>query len=563
MPTSVSLPSLLCRSAAREAGGPSAFLHVFVLIAIVVVVYVILPSDLTIRGEESRRATVAMAMTATSDWIVPRQQGDPNFMSARPPLQSWLIAIVGMVRGQVDAVAIRLPSAMAVLLTVLLIYYYCGTFLSGTGAFAAAAAFATMGQVMELGRLGETDALFTLFISSSLLLWHAGITRRWNRGVTWSMAWLSVALAALTKGPQAPVYFIGSVAIYLLMTRQWRIAFTWSNVLGMTVAIVVTGIWHVPFILTMGLDGLRHVYTGDVSLYLKDWNLGRVAEHYTTFPIRVLGSLLPWSLFFLYFANEDIRLRLSASRDHLLFLAVCLTVSFMPLWLVPGAHTRFFMCMYPCLAVLLGVVIDRSTQGGSATLWSKTLAGCAIGFAAFGTIVAGASILAPGTPILAQPRAVAFMVVLASFALGALAWWSRTAGSGFRASAGVLSIATFTGLVYAGLVTNHLVQRSVDTAAQLAELKRRLPHDVHLESIGTIPHLFAYHYKEPIPMRPPLTGGEAIDSDVFFCTVREPSFPYEEIARINCDRNQSASPQNVVIVGRSCPPMLGAGIAAK
>src|SRR5262249_47981803 len=127
-------------------------------------------TDLSIRGEESRRALVAREMLQTGDWIVPRCQGVPLF--SRPPLQNWLIALVGLMRGDIDAVALRLPSDCAMLLTVILIYGYARTFLSRTGALTAGAAYASMGQVLELGRTGKTDALFTLFVSGSLLLWH-------------------------------------------------------------------------------------------------------------------------------------------------------------------------------------------------------------------------------------------------------------------------------------------------------------------------------------------------------------------------------------------------------
>ena len=53
-------------------------------------------------------------MLASGDFIVPRQQGLP-FLS-RPPVQNWAIALVSLVRGKTDPVAIRLPSVLAVLL---------------------------------------------------------------------------------------------------------------------------------------------------------------------------------------------------------------------------------------------------------------------------------------------------------------------------------------------------------------------------------------------------------------------------------------------------------------
>ena len=54
-------------------------------------------------------------------------------------------------------------------------------------AFVAALAYASMGQVLQIGRMGESEALFTLLVSASLLLWHLGYMRGWPPLATWSI----------------------------------------------------------------------------------------------------------------------------------------------------------------------------------------------------------------------------------------------------------------------------------------------------------------------------------------------------------------------------------------
>ena len=137
---------------------------------------------LSIRGEESRWATVAMEMRRSGDWVVPRQQGEP-FLS-RPPMGSWLIAIAASMRGEFDAVAVRLPSILAVLATALLIYGYGRSFLGRGAALATAAGFAAMPEVLQMGRLAESDAVFTLFLGGSLIVWHWGHSRGWPAALT-------------------------------------------------------------------------------------------------------------------------------------------------------------------------------------------------------------------------------------------------------------------------------------------------------------------------------------------------------------------------------------------
>ncbi len=95
-------------------------LELALLVVLVVGAYFTRMTSLTVRGEESRRGLIAREMLNTGDWIVPRCQGVPLF--SRPPLQNWLIAAVGIVRGDVDIFALRFPSDCAILMTVILVY---------------------------------------------------------------------------------------------------------------------------------------------------------------------------------------------------------------------------------------------------------------------------------------------------------------------------------------------------------------------------------------------------------------------------------------------------------
>ena len=159
-------------------------------------------------------------MIASDDWIVPRQQG--TIFPERPPLNSWLMALVGLVRGDVDLVAIRLPSSLATLALTLLIYAYARQWMSWLASFSAAAMYATFGQVLALGRLGESEAVFALLVAGSLLVWHWGYLRGWPPSVAWSAGYALAALGALAKGPQAPVYFVLATGAYLILRRDWR-----------------------------------------------------------------------------------------------------------------------------------------------------------------------------------------------------------------------------------------------------------------------------------------------------------------------------------------------------
>ena len=192
--------------------------ELWLLVLLLAGMYLTNLDGITIRGEESRRGRIAWEMLHSGNWVVPTMQDRPVFY--RPPLQNAFIAGVASIHGEVDAWSLRLPSVAAILLMVIIIYGYARSFLSRLGAFASALGFASMGQVLELGRLGETEAVFTLFVAGSLLTWRWCLNTGTSPWLMWMLSYALAAAATLTKGPQAPMYFVGGVWMFLIVTRR-------------------------------------------------------------------------------------------------------------------------------------------------------------------------------------------------------------------------------------------------------------------------------------------------------------------------------------------------------
>lgn len=462
-------------------------------------------TDLSIRGEESRRGRIAWEMIHSGDWLVPRVQGLPRL--SRPPLQYWTIALIGEWRGAVDAVAVRLPSVLATLLTVLLIYGYGRCWMSRIGAFASAVSFATFAQVLQLGRLGETEALFTFLLSGALLCWHAGVLLRWNPWTLWSVAYVFAAAATLTKGPQAPVYFAGGVGLFLLVTRNWRWAVSWSHAAGIALYLAIVGAWQIPFSQALGQQKVSYVYLSEVAKRFEDTHWGTIISHLTLFPFEiVVGCLFPWSLLLLAYSRKSFRSQIGEAKSPLIFLAGCIAVAFPTVWIPPEARARYFMPLFPCFALLCGYVIEQTSQTASTKIpnW--------------------------------------------------LAFWRA------RPKLGVAIVACLLGGLYVGPLMSYQVARSRDAASDVAHLKQMLPPNSDLASFGVVHHLFSYHYGDDIAYHAWPGDITEVDPDLeYFCfdafRSRPKSLPFAwtEVARVNCDRNDRSKPECEVIIGRRLP----------
>lgn len=515
--------------------------------------------EVPLRGEETRRAGIAIEMIQSGDWLVPQMQGSPVYF--RPPLQNWAIGLAGLLRGDVDPIAIRWPSVVSVILLGLLIYAYTRTCVGRLGALAAGVAFITMGQVLELGRLGETDPLLAFLLGGSLLIWHYGRMRGWSPVWFWIAGYLLAGLATLTKGAQGPAYFGAAIGVFLLWTGRWREAFRWSHLAGILVFVAVLGLWHVPYYYALGWEGLRRIYWDDLGVRFggSQWIAVR---HLASYPLEVLGCLLPWSVLLIAYLDRGFRNSLKTVREQVLFVACSIAVTFPSCWFATHARGRYFMALYPCFAVLIGLVVQHCCEAAPTqrwrALWSWFLTTLSL------LILGGGVSLAVMASIrqdaLGQPVWFVVVYLVASMALAAATWWSSRSNDMARAALGVLSVAAFLGLTSTGAMTNYMIYASEPNAASVADLKRRLPPNVRLVSLGRIDHLFAYYYRDPIGLLPRTAEAEqAIAPGDYFCSgdentpAMEVSFPYQMIAEVPCDRWRANRGKRAVLVGRRLP----------
>jgi 4-amino-4-deoxy-L-arabinose transferase-like glycosyltransferase len=535
--------------------------EVWLLLVLVIVAYWIRLGDVSLRGEEPRWAQEALGMLQSGDWIVPRGQGEPDL--TRAPLHSWLVALSSAACRTRAAWAVRLPSVLALLLTVLLIYGYCRTFLSRTGALAAALAFLTMGEMFTTGCQAHTEMVFISLVSASLLLWHWGEVRGWPETATWIICYILVGLGVLTKGPQPPVYFVSSVGAYLLWTGQWRRLFRWPHLTGCLVAVTLVGCWVLLFARQEGWSAAYTIIMVSSAGRMSGWRLPEVARHMGEFPLEVLGCTLPWSLLLLGYASGPFRRSLGRAQPHLVYQGICVGIAFLSCWIPPGGQTRYFSPLYPCLGVLIGAVVDRCATARVPALltWCWRWYAHVLGFVmlAAGVVVSGAALVLPSAPKYqpwVEPPLVALGYGTAMLILAALCWWARRAGNATRVRTVVLTVTCFMVLTLTGIVTDIRVRRSADQAGAVALLKQRLPSRQRLVSLGHVDDLFAYYYELPIAIVPP--ADLTVQADAYFCIdsycgARPPlPFAWEEIAIIPMDRNRRDQPERAVVVGH-CP----------
>lgn len=524
-------------------------------------------TELTLRGEETRRALVAREMLESGDWIVPTQQGE-LFLS-RPPMGSWLMALVALAHGSLDTFAIRLPSVLATIVMTLVIYAYSRHFMGRLGALGASLAFCTMFEVMHLGRLGESDAVFTFFVACSLLLWHLAYVKRVSPWRMWAIGYTIAAAATLTKGPQGIIFFGAATWLFLIVRGEGKLLLSKANVFGFVLFGVLYGAWQIPCLYMVG-DQAASYFTTELGYRFEDRSLSTFLEHLALFPLNVLGSLLPWSLLLLAYLLPSVRRSSQAGTDRnsslVAFLVISIAVTFPMVWLPPGGRTRYFMPLYPLFAVLIGIVIEQLVEQALARDWSVAFRRVTAAFAGVGIVAAlgyiALAIVAPTDvhPMLAPSLELGVASGLTIIGFSTLSLAAGRVLTRRRAELVTAATACVLGIVFTGPFLEGRMAVSEDIKPSITEVRRKVPALEPFVSLGILHHKFAFEFPDRIPVVAwPAEISDLPEEVEYFCFHKNNDDPiqlpfnWELLAVVNCDRNHSDNPFDRVIVGRKIP----------
>jgi 4-amino-4-deoxy-L-arabinose transferase-like glycosyltransferase len=527
-------------------------------LVLAVVALAILPriDAVPFRGEEHRRVQVAEEMAARGDWVVPREQGQV-FLS-RPPLQQWVLAVSSRVFPGNDRLAARFPSALAVILTSILLYGYSRQFVGRCGAVVAAIAYPTAGEVLGQSQQAETEALFVFLMSSALLLWHWGYSRNWSATTTWALGYGFAAAAGLCKGGlQPPVYLLGPIGMYLLWKRDLRYTLSLGHLAGLFFGLALIAAWAFPCAARVGWILTKYVWMADTSSRFMDWQLGPVLGHLARFPAEVFGCLLPWSILVPAAFVPAVR-RALAGNDAVAFCGIVLLVAFPTCWIPPGGQTRYFAAVYPCFAVLVGALADRAAAVEIAgVMWRRYMLGVSVLVAIVAVAgVAGTWVL-HGTSLervtLPAGHALVYAVILVGFTLAIARLRQALSPGGIIA--GAVAVALACGVLHTGVLTDARVNYTNDVELAVAPVNARLSADATMVGIGEVHAAVRYHLHREVP-RPLPWEKPVVPPGAYFCFNMyhgaRPVLPFEwdEIGVVSVDRFRDRKPECEVLVGR-------------
>lgn len=241
--------------------------------------------------DEGRNLTCALEMMLSGNWIVPTFNG--VLRDHKPALLYWLQIFAYQIGGVNEAMG-RLPSAVAALLTLLVVYEIGRRMFSKTTGLLAALVAATSPMLIGAARFANPDALLNLFSALTLLLFWVTLQR--------PSAWGYVAVGAVTglgmlaKGPVAVVVPGAIIFGFLLWERRLRVLLDRRLMLSTLAFLLVA----VPWYALVGAATKGAFLKGFFLEHNRDRALGVMENHgggVWYYPLVILIGTMPWSLF--------------------------------------------------------------------------------------------------------------------------------------------------------------------------------------------------------------------------------------------------------------------------
>ncbi|MGH9518046.1 MAG: ArnT family glycosyltransferase, partial [Terriglobales bacterium] len=271
--------------ASRPQHAPSTFaVWALLLVLFAAVQFASLFTPPLLDDADASHAEAAQHMAQTGNLVTLKIDGIRYL--EKPPLPYWIDAGLYRIFGE-NVFATHLQNALAILGCAWLGWLWGLRAWSPRAGFYSALAILTAIGPFLFTRFAIPEALLSFLFLLALYLFLTGMESRSPARIYG--LWAVLALATLTKGLIAPVFFLGAVIPLLLLSGQWRRLGKFKPISGFLLYLAIAAPWHILAGIANPDQGHpvgNHPTPGNVHGF---WYFYFVNEHF----LRFLGQRFP------------------------------------------------------------------------------------------------------------------------------------------------------------------------------------------------------------------------------------------------------------------------------
>jgi 4-amino-4-deoxy-L-arabinose transferase-like glycosyltransferase len=334
-------------------------ISLLLLIALVAAVYLYTATSRAILDDgDALYAHIGRQMAKSGDWVTPYANG-VRFLD-KPPMMFWLMASSCRVFG-FNEFAARLPSALAVLGTAILLFFLGARASGNSAGFTAGSAVAFCVGTFLFTRMVFPDVLFLLFLTLSVfafLEWYLDERHPLAHAL---LFYAATAAAVLSKGLMGLAFPAAIIVLFLIWERNLHRLLRFHIWKGSLVFLALALPWHI--LAAQRNTGFLWYYFLNEQVYRFIGKRQPFDYESISLPIfwaLVLVWLFPWSVFLPAIRHEmrdfdgqqpRVRCTVRLSASWALVLLVFFSLS--------SRIEHYSMPIFPPLALLIGLALSH------------------------------------------------------------------------------------------------------------------------------------------------------------------------------------------------------------
>jgi 4-amino-4-deoxy-L-arabinose transferase-like glycosyltransferase len=449
-----------------------------VLAALALVWFGLLGTRPLYKADESRYGEVAREMAVTGDWVTPRLNGFKYF--EKPPLQYWATAAAFEAFGTSDRAA-RLWTALTGFAGIVLALVAGNRLFGPPAGLFAAAVLAGSPLYVLLGQVNTLDMGVSFFLCAAIFAFALGHML---------VFWAACALAVLSKGLIGIVLPAITIALYVLVQRDWGLVRRMKIAPGALLFLAIAA----PWFLAVSAANPEFAHFFFVQEHFQRFaTTMHHREHPAWYFVPVLAiGMAPWLLPLAVAAARSAHPLKRGPFNAELFLALWAFSVFVFFSASGSKLASYILPIVPALALLVGRWLAVREPSRVLIAQAALLA------------VAGAAVAVVASRLEARyaayagylPWLVAAGICLAAAALGALVMaWRRRIGM----AAGLLALGGFAGTQIA-LAGHRTLAAEYSVAATLAALPAPLPPGATVFAMDAYDHTIPWTLRRTVTM---------------------------------------------------------------
>lgn len=304
--------------------------------------------------DEPRYAQVAREMRESGEWILPHLNG--TVYCDKPPFFFWMAAVSQKAWGDSSAFANRFPSALAALLTTLVVLWLGTRLFNPRAGFFAALVLATNAEFFWLAHRANLDATLTFFTTVTIAALYVGVTDSQSRFIAFGVAAVAAGLGFLTKLYSAAAVPGLVLATFLLASNRLAVLKDKRVWMGLPLFLLIVAAWIIPVISRGGEAYLfQHFYHKTAAIFFEKVSHPSPFYYYLkSFP----ENFQPW---FFFFPSALILLLRSPWRhqDGVKYVLGWFLAGFLFFSLAEGKRALYLLPLYPAASLMVGFLWDQ------------------------------------------------------------------------------------------------------------------------------------------------------------------------------------------------------------